>query len=67
MNENNIIYFDEIKIKYAIAAAEDALTKARTSISDGMYISPKIISRLENIIVSLEEKLIKLIEEEENR
>jgi len=65
MDENNIIYFDEIRIKHAIATAGDALTKARTLISDGIHVPPKIISRLENIIVSLEEKLIKLVEDEE--
>ena len=65
MNENNIIYFNEIKIKQGLSTAYTALNKARTLVSEGIDVPPEIISRLENIIVSLEEKLIKLIEDEE--
>ena len=61
MDKDNVIHFDEIKIKKAIAKAETALVNARILIAQGIAIPPEILIRLETLILSLEEKLIKLI------
>jgi hypothetical protein len=40
--------------------------EARTLISEGVPVPEEIILRLENIIVTLEEKLLKLVEGEDD-
>lgn len=61
---NNIIHFDEIKIRNDLNKAEDALRFARELIAEGIQIPDDVIKRIENIIVTLEEKLIKLLEDD---
>jgi hypothetical protein len=65
MKDANVIYFDEMVLKMAIDKTYAALMEARTLISEGVPVPEEIILRLENIIVTLEEKLLKLVEDEE--
>jgi hypothetical protein len=52
-------------LKMAIDKTYAALMEARSLISEGVPVPEEIILRLENIIVTLEEKLLKLVEDEE--
>lgn len=61
---NNIIHFDEIKIRNDLNKAEAALRFARELISEGIQIPDGVVERIEDIIFTLEEKLIKLLEDD---
>jgi hypothetical protein len=61
---NNIIHFDEIRIRNDLGKAEAALRFARELIAEGIVIPDGVIERIEDIIVTLEEKLIKLLEDD---
>ena len=62
MSNGDIILLEEVKIRRALLLAESSLMRARTLVSEGVDVPHNIISRLEKIIASLEERLIKLID-----
>ena len=61
---DNIISIGEIRIKTALKEAEEALSRAKTMVIEGEEVPEDIIPRLEAIVANLEEKLIKLIEDD---
>ena len=61
---HNVISINEIRIKSALKEAELALSRARTLVSEGEEVPSDIIPRLEEIVVNLEEQLIKLVEDD---
>ena len=61
---DDVIFITEIRIKSALKEAENALIKARTLASEGENIPDDIIPRLEEIVINLEEKLTKFIEDD---
>jgi len=62
---SNIISMQEILIKRDIKYLTEDLTMARGLIADGKTVPKDLISRLENLIDELEQKLIEIIENEE--
>ena len=57
-----LILLDEHRIRKHIKRAEEALIQARMLVIMGEEVPDNLISRLEQIIVELEDKLVKLLE-----
>ena len=62
----SLILLDEYRLKKYINETEDALKKARYMVSIGTEVPSHIIPRLESLIEGLENKLLKLIEGEDD-
>ena len=63
---DNVISISEARIKIALKEAEEALIKAKSMVIEGEDVPGDIIPRLEEIVVHLEEQLIKLVEDDSN-
>ena len=62
---SNILYIEEYRIKRDIKEVEDAIVVARKMISRGVSVPEETLSRLENMRLFLEQKLIDFIEKED--
>ena len=59
---NNVIFLDEVRIRKDIEEAELALSQAKMLMSVGVEVHKDVISRLEDILIRLEQELIDLFE-----
>lgn len=59
---NNVIFLDEVRIRKDIEEAELALSQAKMLMSVGVEVPKDVISRLEDILIRLEQELIDLFE-----
>tara|TARA_R100001082_G_scaffold47477_1_gene25370 strand:- start:53 stop:244 length:192 start_codon:yes stop_codon:yes gene_type:complete len=62
---SNVLYIQEYRIKKDLQEVEDAIVVARKMISRGVPVPDETLSRLENMRLFLEQKLIDFVEKED--
>tara|TARA_R110002020_G_scaffold19158_9_gene66584 strand:- start:896 stop:1087 length:192 start_codon:yes stop_codon:yes gene_type:complete len=62
---SNILYIQEYRIKRDLKEVEDAIVVARRMISRGVAVPDETLSRLENMRMLLEQKLIDFVVKED--
>ncbi len=61
---SNVLYIEEYRIKRDIKEVEDAIVVARKMLSRGVSVPEEALSRLENMRLFLEQKLVDFVEKE---